>query len=109
MYHGLPKDNDTVCNLIIPQWYTYLSYPTSPVTNKNTTTGTGKSSNIFLTSYIQLCLFFEDNSKEEVLLSFQFRDDVQDEAVAFLLLYVSAGNGMVRVHIRGNNRDKCST
>ena len=48
----------------------------------------------------------QGQKKEEVLSSFQFRDDVQYEADASLLPYFKAGNMMVGVHICSDYRDK---
>ena len=69
--------------------------------------GTGTTGDVILTGYLQSFLFFEDDAKEEVLSSFRFRYDVQDEAYAFLLPCVTAGNVMMGVHISDDDRDEC--
>ena len=92
MCPGLPKDDDTVWNLIGPQRYTEFSYPPSPATNNNTTTGTGTTGDVVLTGCLQSFLFFEDDAKEEVFSSLKFRDDVQYEADTLLLPYITSEN-----------------
>ena len=52
-------------------------------------------------------LFFEENAKEEILSSFQFRDGVQDEVDTLLLPCVTDGNVMVIVRIHSDNCDEC--
>ena len=70
MCPGLTKYYNTVWNPIGPQQYTELSYPPSPATNDDTTTGTGTAVDIVLTGYLKLFLFFKDDANKELLLSF---------------------------------------
>ena len=107
MCTSLSKDDDTVWNPIKPQRYTEFLYSPSPTTNNDTTTGTRTTNDAVLTGYLQSFIFFEDDDKEEVLSSFRFRDDVQDEADVFLLPYVTAGTVMVGVHINIDDFDEC--
>ena len=103
---GSPDDTETVWTAIGPARYTEFSYPAATSDDTAATGTTG--GDVVLNGYLQSFLFFEDDARDEVLSSFRFRDDVQEEADAFLLPYVEAGTVTVGVHIRGGDRDECT-